>query len=98
MRNIENEKPVEMTRATIPRKPMEIHSAEYLKGYRDGVRERQLAAHPRSGGDGILGALLAIALIAGVGYFGYNYATTGRVLPAGLELPTFTAPSSVPQP
>lgn len=98
MRNIENEKPVETTRATIPRKPMEIHSAEYLKGYRDGVRDRQVAARPHSGGDGILGALLAIALLAGVGYFGYNYATTGRLLPAGTEFPTLTAPSPVPQP
>jgi hypothetical protein len=50
---------------------------EYLRGYRDGVRDRRSTIRPASG-DGILGALLAIALIAGIGYFGYNYATTGR--------------------
>lgn len=63
-----------------------VDSQEYLKGYRDGVRDRQAAARPRNGGDGILGALLAIALLAGVGYFGYSYVTTGRLLPAGTEL------------
>lgn len=53
---------------------------EYLQGYRDGVRDRRMASRPAAG-DGILGALLAIALIVGVGYFGYQYATTGQLLP-----------------
>lgn len=67
-------------------KPEVIENPEYLRGYRDGVRDRM--AHARRGsGDGLLGALLAIALIAGVGYFGYTYATTGRLLPAGVEVP-----------
>ena len=60
-------------------------SPEYLRGYRDGLRDRRSSAHPASG-DGLLGALLAIALIAGVGYFGYNYVTTGRFLPDGVEV------------
>jgi len=67
-------------------------NADYLRGYRDGMRDRRTFAHPASG-DGILGALLAIALIAGLSYFGYNYITTGRLLPAGVELnPVKTQP------
>lgn len=58
-------------------------NSEYLRGYRDGIRDRRVA---RSGsGDGILGALLAITLIAGIGYFGYNYITTGRLFPSGVD-------------
>ncbi len=106
MRN--TEKPTDVSRAQVNRvnvdsseKRLET-SPEYLKGYRDGVRERQVAARPHNAGDGILGALLAIALLAGVGYFGYNYATTGRLLPVGSEpntiFPQFSDPQqSVPQ-
>lgn len=65
-------------------KPIVVESPDYLRGYRDGLRDRIARTH-HSAGDGLLGALLAIALIAGVGYFGYHYATTGRVLPAGTE-------------
>jgi hypothetical protein len=60
-------------------------NSEYLRGYRDGVRDRRVVARPASG-DGLLGALLAITLIVGVAYLGYNYATTGRFLPAGVEI------------
>lgn len=68
-------------------KPQEevIESPDYLRGYRDGQRDRLRKARALSG-DGILGALLAISLIAGIGYFGYNYATTGRLLPAEFDL------------
>lgn len=58
---------------------------DYLRGYRDGMRDRSALSRPQSG-DGILGALLAIALLAGVGYFGYHYVTTGRLLPNGVEI------------
>jgi hypothetical protein len=70
---------------------------EYLRGYRDGIRDRRSVARPASG-DGLLGALLAIALIAGIGYFGYNYATTGRVLPAGVDVNIPAPGSGTPQP
>ncbi len=63
----------------------EVKNSDYLRGYRDGMKDRRAVAHPAAG-DGLLGALLAIALIAGVGYFGYNYMTTGRLLPPGVEL------------
>ncbi len=76
MRNF-RERPIE----TLPT----AESPEYLRGYRDGIRDRRAAVRPASG-DGLLGALLAIALIAGIGYFAYNYATTGRFLPAGTEI------------
>lgn len=59
-------------------------SPEYLRGYRDGVRDRRGVSRPASA-DGLLGALLTLALVAGIGYFGYNYVTTGRLLPAGVE-------------
>ncbi len=75
----------------------ETESPEYLRGYRDGVRDRQSAVRPASG-DGILGALLAIALIAGVGYFGYNYATTGRLLPPGVDISLPSPASGTRQP
>lgn len=68
---------------------------EYLRGYRDGVRDRRSAARPVSG-DGLLGALLAIALIAGIGYFGYNYATTGRVLPTAIDVNISSPGSNTP--
>jgi hypothetical protein len=61
-------------------RPEEVENADYLRGYRDGLRDRQNATR-RHSGDGILGALLAIALIAGVGYLAYNYANTGKFLP-----------------
>lgn len=60
-------------------------NTDYLRGYRDGIRDRR-AASRSSSGDGLLGALLAVALITGVGYLGYNYATTGQLLPAEVEL------------
>ncbi|MBF2027975.1 MAG: hypothetical protein IGS48_14630 [Oscillatoriales cyanobacterium C42_A2020_001] len=63
----------------------ESEHPEYLRGYRDGVRDRRSTVRPASG-DGILGALLAIALIVGIGYSGYNYATTGRFLPLGIDI------------
>ena len=103
MRNIDHEKSAEVIKPNVSVKsqethsvkPQETHSPEYLKGYRDGVRDRQ-AARSYNAGDGVLGALLAIALIAGVGYFGYNYATTGRLLPGGVELNNFLSPSPAP--
>lgn len=58
---------------------------KYLRGYRDGMRDRRSTVRPVTG-DGILGALLAIALIVGIGYVGYNYATTGRFLPSGIDI------------
>ncbi|UBF26857.1 hypothetical protein K9N68_02385 [Kovacikia minuta CCNUW1] len=61
-------------------KPGIVESPDYLRGYRDGQRDRIANSRIRSG-DGILGALLAIALLLGIGYFGYNYATTGQLLP-----------------
>ncbi|MBF2029433.1 MAG: hypothetical protein IGS48_22185 [Oscillatoriales cyanobacterium C42_A2020_001] len=76
MRNIE--------RRPIEKEPVGENS-DYLRGYRDGVRDRRAAGRPRAG-DGLLGALLAIALMAGVGYLGYNYATTGQVLPADFNI------------
>jgi hypothetical protein len=60
-------------------------STEYLRGYRDGLRDRQ-AAFRHHAGDGLLGALIAIFLILGIGYLGYNYANTGHVLPSNLDL------------
>ncbi|MEX0272219.1 hypothetical protein AB3R30_24150 [Leptolyngbyaceae cyanobacterium UHCC 1019] len=63
---------------------------EYLKGYRDGVRSTDGGRFVA--GDGLLGALLAIALMAGVGY---HYATTGRLLPTGVEInPRLPLPDS----
>lgn len=72
-------------------------SPEYLRGYRDGIRDRRATSRPASG-DGLLGALLAIALLAGLGYFGYNYATTGRFLPPGIDVnaPSLQMNSSQP--
>jgi hypothetical protein len=67
-----------------PEQPEVVESPEYLRGYRDGQRDR-LARSRAIAGDGILGALLAIALIAGIGYFGYNYVTTGRFFPADVD-------------
>lgn len=103
MRN--TERPTDSTRTQIDADSPEKRlgrSPEYLKGYRDGVRDRQVTARPYNSGDGVLGALLAIALLAGIGYFGYNYATTGRLLPADVELDiepnTLFAPFSEPQP
>ncbi|MGA7936671.1 MAG: hypothetical protein WCA35_24160 [Kovacikia sp.] len=61
-------------------RPEVAESPDYLRGYRDGQRDRIVNSRLRSG-DGILGALLAIALILGIGYFGYNYATTGQFIP-----------------
>lgn len=67
---------------TIPE--TESKNADYWRGYRDGVKERRDG--PRSTtADGLLGALLAIALIGGIGYFGYHYATTGRLFPTEIE-------------
>jgi hypothetical protein len=73
-----------------------VESPDYLRGYRDGQRDR-LARSRALSGDGILGALLAIALIAGIGYFGYNYATTGQILPKEFDvrsLPQLSPPKS----
>jgi uncharacterized iron-regulated membrane protein len=76
-------------------RPAVVESPEYLRGYRDGQRDRVVNSRIHSG-DGILGALLAIALILGIGYFGYNYATTGQILPQ-VDL-TKVAPNSPAQP
>lgn len=57
-----------------------IESPEYLQGYRDGQRD-SLAKARRGAGDGILGALLAIALLCGLGYLAYNYAIGNLVVP-----------------
>ena len=107
MRNTERPTDVTRTQVEVDRSEKRQErsperSPEYLKGYRDGVRDRQVAARPNNAGDGILGALLAIALLAGIGYFGYNYATTGRLLPADVDLNiepgTLFTPFSEPQP
>ncbi|MBM0745049.1 hypothetical protein JOY44_26385 (plasmid) [Phormidium sp. CLA17] len=66
-------------------KPKTVENLDYLKGYRDGIRQGRMATRSRSG-DGLLGALLAIALIAGVSYAGYSYATTGTAIPSGIDL------------
>ena len=66
-------------------KPVVINSADYLRGYRDGVRDAHLKAR-RFSGDGILGALLAIALLSGAGYLTWNYITTGQILPVNVEI------------
>ncbi len=60
----------------IPQKKSE-ESPEYLRGYRDGQIARQ-ASNRTTSADGILGALLAIALLGGLGYLVYNYVTTGH--------------------
>lgn len=57
-----------------------VDSPEYLQGYRDGQRD-SLAKPRRGTGDGILGALLAIALLGGLGYLAYNYAIGNIVIP-----------------
>ncbi len=72
-----------------------VESPDYLRGYRDGQRDRIVNSRLRSG-DGILGALLAIALLAGVAYFGYNYAMTGQFLP-GVDLTKVVPNSPAPQ-
>lgn len=77
--------------------PPTAERSEYLRGYRDGIRDRRRVVRPASG-DGLLGALLAIALIAGLGYFAYNYATTGRFLPAGMEINPVRIQPVNPQP
>jgi len=81
----------------LERRPIENdpvgQNSDYLRGYRDGVKDRRAAGRP-SAGDGLLGALLAIALMVGLGYLGYNYATTGQFLPADL---TINMPKSNPQ-
>ncbi|MCL6433001.1 MAG: hypothetical protein K6T90_02115 [Leptolyngbyaceae cyanobacterium HOT.MB2.61] len=80
-------------RRTVKQEEQEVvQSPEYLRGYRDGQRDR-LARSRALSGDGILGALLAIALIAGIGYFGYNYATTGQFFPDRVD---FTLPELPP--
>ncbi len=53
---------------------------EYQRGYRDGLRDRQ-TQHRALSADGILGALLTLALLGGIGYFAYNYIQTGRLMP-----------------
>ncbi|NJP08448.1 MAG: hypothetical protein HC866_02375 [Leptolyngbyaceae cyanobacterium RU_5_1] len=55
-----------------------VENPEYLRGYRDGQKAGKASARSRSG-DGILGALLATALIAGIGYVAYEYAQTGKL-------------------
>jgi hypothetical protein len=57
-----------------------IENPEYLQGYRDGQRD-SLAKTRRGTGDGILGALLAIALLCGLGYLAYNYAIGNLAIP-----------------
>ncbi len=57
-----------------------VESPEYLRGYRDGQRDHVTKVR-KSSGDGILGALLAIALLCGVGYLAYNYSVGNIVIP-----------------
>lgn len=66
-------------------RPTVTDTPEYVRGYRDGLRDGKSHAR-RSSGDGILGALLAIALLCGLGYLGWNYATTGQLLPTRIEV------------
>lgn len=69
-------------------------STDYMRGYRTGLRDG--AKRPqRFSGDGILGALLAIALMLGLGYLGLNYVRTGSFLPFGVE---FEAPVKITPP
>lgn len=64
-----------------------VESPDYLRGYKDGLRDG--AKKPRRfSGDGILGALLAIALLSGLGYLAWNYMQTGSFLPFQVELRT----------
>lgn len=72
-------------RKTIKPDPI-LENTDYLRGYRDGQRDRTATARSRSN-DGILGALLALSLLAGVGYASYNYFMTGNWWPTGVELP-----------
>lgn len=68
-----------------PGLPNNTESADYLRGYRDGLKDRMGLSRRRSGG-GILGAAIALVLIAGLGYLLYNYSTTGRLLPNTVEI------------
>lgn len=64
-----------------------IEPTDYLQGYRDGQRD-SLAKTRRGTGDGILGALLAIALLGGLGYLAYNYVIGNLVVPqVRIEVP-----------
>lgn len=75
--------------------PNNTESAEYLRGYRDGLKDRMALSRRRSGA-GVAGAILALALLAGLGYLLYNYATIGRPLPNNIEInpPRPTNPNS----
>ncbi|GAP96937.1 hypothetical protein [Leptolyngbya sp. NIES-2104] len=65
--------------------PNNTESADYLRGYRDGLKDRMALSRRRSG-TGILGAVIAILVLAGLGYLLYNYSTTGRLLPNNIEI------------
>jgi hypothetical protein len=56
-------------------------SAEYLRGYRDGQNDRIAKNSRKTSADGILGAILAIVLLAGVGYVAYHYAIGSFSIP-----------------
>jgi len=75
--------------------PNTTESAEYLRGYRDGLKDRMSLSRRRSG-VGVAGTILAIVLLAGLGYLLYNYSTTGRPLPNNIEStpPRLTTPNS----
>jgi hypothetical protein len=68
---------------------------EYQKGYRDGLRERNNQHRARSA-DGILGALLALALLGGVGYLAYSYTQTGQLVPT-IDLTNYPLNQSAPE-
>ena len=61
--------------------PMIAESAEYLRGYRDGQNDRIAKNSRKASADGILGAILAIVLLAGVGYVAYHYSIGSFSIP-----------------
>ena len=67
---------------------------EYQRGYQDGLRDRRARQRARSA-DGILGALLTLALVGGIGYFAYNYTQTGQLMPT-IDLTNFLPGQTAP--
>lgn len=65
--------------------PNNTESVDYLRGYRDGLKDRMALSRQRSR-TGILGAVIAVLVLAGLGYLLYNYSTTGRLLPSNVEI------------
>jgi hypothetical protein len=68
-----------------PGLPNNTESVDYLRGYRDGLKDRMALSQRRSR-TGILGTVIAVLVLAGLGYLLYNYSTTGRLLPSNVEI------------